>query len=186
MFVNPTIEISKYGKQLQEDKQIFIITLDDEESKIKRLDMAITESIKNGGWVIIENPQFILNWPKDILKTFYKIKDAKILKEENDFWEDYNLNIPEARDQYESSLFVHDNFRMWFICDNDQLFNLPESIIGDSIKITPKLSDLKQTYLSCARIKKNHKNTDKNVFREASMLHSLMTHNDFRERYFWY
>ena len=33
MFVNPTIEISKYGKQLQEDKKIFTITLDNEEAK---------------------------------------------------------------------------------------------------------------------------------------------------------
>ncbi len=186
MFVNPTIEISKYGKQLQEDKKIFTITLDNEEAKLKRLEMALNDCIKTGGWIIIENPQFVKNWPKETLKRFFQIKDANILKEESDYWEDYNLNIPEAKNS--SNFVINGNFRIWLVCDSDQLFNLPESLICDSIKLTPKLSDLKQTYITCEQVKKSQKGIGKEVeevFKEAAILHSLMTHNDFRHKYNW-
>ena len=186
MFVNPSIEISKYGKKLQEDKKIFTITLDDDETKMKRLDMALSECIKTGGWIIIENPHLVNNWPKETLKRFFQIKDARILKEESDYWEDYNLNIPEAKNS--SNFVIHDNFRLWLVCDNDQLFSLPESLIWDSIKLTPKLSDLKQTFITCDQVKKSQKIIQKEVeevFKEASILHTLMTHNDFRHRYNW-
>lgn len=183
MFINPVIEISKYGKKLQEDKKIFLITLEDEESKIKRLDMAINECVKTGGWIIIENPQFIKRWPKESLKRLYQIKDANVLKEESDYWEDYNLNIPEAKNSPE--IFIHANFRMWLICESDQMSCLPEALIFDAIKLTPKLSDLRQTFLACNQVQKTQKSAEKDIFKEVSILHGLMTHNDFRHNYNW-
>ena len=87
---------------------------------------------------------------------------------------DYNLNIrnKDIIEEEEERLFVHENFRLWFLSDLDTLSNIPgtnsrnivnfietkylllmlEPLIYDAIKITPQISDLSRTYSNCKEI----------------------------------
>lgn len=71
--MNVTIEIGKFAKEFEEDKRVVILSLDDDDSKVKRLGYALKESIKNGSWVIVENIHLLEFWPKDVLKFLYVI-----------------------------------------------------------------------------------------------------------------
>ena len=58
-----------------------------------------------------------------------QIKDSSYTEEELDYWSDYNLNIPENRNNGDSlkdeKLFVHENFRIWFLSEIENLNNIP-------------------------------------------------------------
>lgn len=49
-----------------------------------------------------------------------------------DYWNDYNLNIPENQENGDSikddKLFVHQNFRLWFLTDLKSLNNIPGNV----------------------------------------------------------
>ena len=67
-------------------------------------------------------------------------------------WDDHNLNIPEGKEDdsiEDDRLSVHSKFRLWLVTESDQISNIPESLIYDSVKIVPQIADFKQTYLTC-------------------------------------
>ena len=121
---------------------------------------------------------------------------------------DYNLNIrnKDIIEEEEERLFVHENFRLWFLSDLDTLSNIPgtnsrnivnfieakylllmlEPLIYDAMKITPQISDLSRTYSNCKEILSQIKGLKSNIVEEGSILHSLMTHNEFKSRNLWY
>lgn len=91
------------------------------------------------------------------------------------------MNIPESGNEgkTERKIFVHQNFRIWFIANEDGVNKIPgivlsfriklkekivkynfcwtESLVYDSAKIVPQISEMKQTYSTCKEII----NTDK-------------------------
>jgi hypothetical protein len=67
------LEISKYGKKLNENMKIIVFSLDDSKSKLNKLTIALKETIKTGGWIIIENPHLLIDWPNDLLEILYVI-----------------------------------------------------------------------------------------------------------------
>lgn len=66
-----TIEIGKLAKEIHDEIRVVILSLDDEDNKIKRLGYAIKESIRNGSWVIVENIHLLNQWSHDVLKLLY-------------------------------------------------------------------------------------------------------------------
>jgi hypothetical protein len=120
------MEIGKLAKQVSEDIRVVVLSLDDDDTKIKRLGYAIKESIRNGSWVLVENMHLLNEWPSDVLRLLYDIKDSKCSKEELDLWNDYRLNILEAKSdkKRDRKLDIHHNFRLWLIADLDHLSNV--------------------------------------------------------------
>lgn len=98
------------------------------------------------------------------------------------------MNIPEGKDDDSSSLrddsqLVSEDFRIWFVAESDHIANVPESLIYDSVKLVPQVSDFKQTYLSCKQSTQGL--VDERTCEEASLLHTLMINNNFRRDGSW-
>lgn len=68
-YVNPTLEISKLAKQSK--TKVIVISLENQEIKLKRLGIALKECIKNGNWIIVENAGFLKEWSRDVLAFLY-------------------------------------------------------------------------------------------------------------------
>ncbi|CAF0940788.1 unnamed protein product, partial [Brachionus calyciflorus] len=187
-YVSVSIEIGKLAKEINEDIRVVILSLGDDDNKIKRLGYAIKESIKNGSWVIVENVHLLKNWTSDVLKLLYDIKDSNCSQEEMDLWDDYSLNIPENRSckSKDKKIDIHENFRLWLLADLDHLSNIPDSLIFDCVKLVAEKADMKETYLKCVKNIEIRKTLSAQSIEEASILHSLMCHEEFRNKYEWH
>ncbi|RNA23048.1 dynein heavy chain domain-containing 1, partial [Brachionus plicatilis] len=187
-YFSVTIEIGKLAKEIHEDIRVVILSLDDEENKIKRLGYAIKESIRNGSWVVVENVHLLSEWSRDVLKLLYDIKDSSRSKEEMELWNDYSLNIPETKNERTRNrrIGIHENFRLWLLADMENLYKIPDSLIFDSIKVVSQKQDMEQTYMSCIKNIESIKTMNKSWIEEASTLHSLITHNEFRKLNEWH
>jgi hypothetical protein len=126
-------------------------------------------------------------------------------QEELDLWQDYYLNIPEPKDisDSQSKFTVHKNFRLWLIAEMDKVDQIPgktrmfskldlqkfnirdlfklEPLIYDAVKITPRLPDLKQTYLSCMT-----RGDQEEIAQSTAILHTYLSHNDYIREQPWY
>lgn len=71
IYVNPTLEISRLAKKIKEDTKVIVISLENQDIKLRRLGIALKDSIKNGNWIIVENAGLLSDWPRDILKILY-------------------------------------------------------------------------------------------------------------------
>lgn len=71
VYVNATLEISKLAKKCKEDAKVIVISLENQELKLKRLGIALRESIKIGNWLIVENTHLLKEWPNELLKLLY-------------------------------------------------------------------------------------------------------------------
>lgn len=69
--MNPTLEISKLAKNIKDDVKVIVMSLENQEVKLRRLGIALKESIKNGNWIVVENAGLLNEWPRDILKILY-------------------------------------------------------------------------------------------------------------------
>jgi hypothetical protein len=70
--------------------------------------------------------------------------------------------------------------------ESDQLINLPPSLVYDAIKVTPQISALKQTFSSCQRLASEYdKSGQQPRFEEASVLHTILSHNDYISKHAW-
>lgn len=72
-YVNATLEISKLAKRGKADAKVIVLSLENQEIKLKRLAIALRDSIKNGNWIIVENSGLLKDWPNDVLKLLYVI-----------------------------------------------------------------------------------------------------------------
>lgn len=64
---------------------MIVSTLDNEISKLTRLNSAINDAIKFGYWIVIENANCLDSWPNELLKTIYVNKS-------NQLFELFNIN----------------------------------------------------------------------------------------------
>lgn len=188
-FVNVTSNIINFAKENGFSTKIDIVTLENSNIKFDRLGKAIKESIKTGNWLILENAHHIKEWPLSILKLFYEIKDFNKFQDEENLWKDYKLNIQQAEKDINVSndkLHINPRFRLWIITESDQIINLPPSLIYDAIKCTPQISDIKQTYQTCQKMLIEYDTVDQERFEEASVLHSVISHNDYVYKHDWH
>jgi hypothetical protein len=79
VYLNATIEISKLAKEIKNDVKVIVLSMDNQESKLKRLGVALKDSIKNGNWIIVENAHLLNDWPKDALKLLYVRMGGRLL-----------------------------------------------------------------------------------------------------------
>lgn len=188
-FVNVTSSIINFAKGNDLNIKINVVTLENSNIKFDRLSKAIKESIKTGNWLILENAHHIREWPRSILKLFYDIKDSNKFQDEQMIWKDYMLNINQNEKEgniLDEKLCIHPKFRLWIITESDQIINLPSSLVYDAIKTTPQISDIKQTYLTCQKMLIEYDRVDQERFEEASVLHSVISHNDYVNKHDWH
>ena len=69
--VNVTDEITKQAKLVDPDIKVIILPIDPENSRLKRVDVALQEAIRSGYWILIENAHLITEWPIELLKILY-------------------------------------------------------------------------------------------------------------------
>lgn len=58
-------------------------------------------------------------------------------------------------------------------------------MIYDAIKVTPQISDLKQTHQTCQKLAKAYDTIGQTRFEDASVLHSIVSHNDYMNKHDW-
>ncbi len=118
--------------------KVTVIALENKYLRYERVYLSMREAIKQGYWLIIENAQHIIEWPKEVLKLLYQIKDAPRLKEELEMSDDYALNIQESFNSANNNIsdnpyaeftndkiIIHKNFRLWFVTESDQIHKIP-------------------------------------------------------------
>jgi len=204
-FVSVTSSIVAYAKETQAKlHKVAIVSLDNSSNvKFDRLGKALKEAIKVGSWVIVENAHHIIEWPREILNLFYRIKDSFKFHEEQELSKDYRINIDQQvaiesteivklpgikKTVYGEAMLIHRNFRLWIVSESDMLRSLQTSLVYDAVKVSPQLSDLGQTYQSCRNLARLYEPTDSSSnhrFEDASVLHAVMTHNEFLDGVRW-
>jgi hypothetical protein len=124
--------------------KVVTIALEQNNIKFDRLHKAMREAIRTGSWVIIENAHHVVEWPREILNLFYRIKDSLKFQEEQELWQDYRLNIqqklygkdenladsieiggsggkskealnPSRNEPGNEKLIIHKKFRLWIV-----------------------------------------------------------------------
>lgn len=68
------------AKQTNEDIKVIVVSLENNDSKLKRLGVALRDSIKNGYWIVVENVHILDTWPKDVLKLLYVFNIFSLIK----------------------------------------------------------------------------------------------------------
>jgi hypothetical protein len=98
-FINITNELIK--KATLKSTKVNVISIDDDPNLMYNLISNLKSSIKNGSWLIIDNIELLTSWPSELLSILYQIKDSNKSKSEIQLLKDYNLNIPENKDDDE-------------------------------------------------------------------------------------
>lgn len=95
------------------------------------------------------------------------------------------VNEP-VKNELNEPLVIHKKFRLWVVTESDQIINLPSSLVYDAIKISPQISELKQTYASCQKLALAYdKSGQQTRFEEAAILHTVLSHNDYICKHAW-
>ncbi len=58
---------------------MIVLSLENQDIKIKRFGIALKDAIKNGFWIVVENVHLLKEWPNDLLKLLYVNKLSYIV-----------------------------------------------------------------------------------------------------------
>ncbi len=71
-YVDIKKEITEKARKISPAIKVIVFALDDDETRnMQRFYNALSDSIKNGNWIIVDNIHLVKTWTSDILQLLY-------------------------------------------------------------------------------------------------------------------